>query len=265
MLVSRLAGHEVERVLVDVSPYSFGVSYLGERGAIPYPHCYKPIIRRNSPLPITRSEPFYTSHPYQEEVKICVYEGEDEDALRDILVGDFQVNGLTPMRDLNEMLCRMSLDLDGILQLTAIEKCSGLSKHVTIARALEAKSAVEIAKARKRLEALYATWQGEQDIEEEGALFDTEGALEIEDQESLEGLQTPAKESAGEEDWGVWDKLNVSLTATHLCKGKFPNEFLWLVHHPAQGPLTTRFDAVRAVPIRIAEFFPQNALAAAAQ
>lgn len=213
LLASRLAGHEVERVLVDVSPYSFGVSYLGERGGIPYPHCYKPIIRRNSPLPITRSERFYTSHPYQEEVKICVYEGEDEDALRDILVGDFQVKGLTPMRDLNEVLCRMSLDLDGILHVTAIEKCSGLSKHITIARALEAKSEVEIAEARKRLEALYATWQGEQDIEEEGALLDTEGAHEIEDQESLETLQTPAENSAGEEDWGVASREGLELIA----------------------------------------------------
>src|ERR1035437_4640880 len=44
VLASRLGGHAVDRVLVDVSPYSFGVSYLGERGGIPYPHCYKPIL-----------------------------------------------------------------------------------------------------------------------------------------------------------------------------------------------------------------------------
>ena len=42
VLASRLAGRDVERVLVDVSPYSFGISYLGERGGYPYPHCYKP-------------------------------------------------------------------------------------------------------------------------------------------------------------------------------------------------------------------------------
>ncbi len=35
VLASRLAGQNVERVLVDVSPYSFGVSYLGERGGFP--------------------------------------------------------------------------------------------------------------------------------------------------------------------------------------------------------------------------------------
>jgi hypothetical protein len=61
------------------------------------------------------------------------------------------------MRDFNEVLCRMSLDLDGILSVTSIEKRSGLSKHITIARALEAKSEAEIADARKRLETLFAT------------------------------------------------------------------------------------------------------------
>ena len=55
VLASRLAGRDVDRVLVDVSPYSFGVSFLGERGGFPYPHCYKPIIRRNTPLPLTRT------------------------------------------------------------------------------------------------------------------------------------------------------------------------------------------------------------------
>ena len=70
VLASRLAGREVDRVLVDVSPYSFGVSFLGERGGVPYPHCYKPIIRRNTPLPLTRTEQFMTSHPYQNRKSI---------------------------------------------------------------------------------------------------------------------------------------------------------------------------------------------------
>jgi molecular chaperone DnaK len=157
VLASRLAGHDVERVLVDVSPYSFGVSYLGERGGVPYSHCYKPIIRRNSPLPLTRTERFYTCVPFQQVVDICVYEGEDEDALKNIPVGSFKVNDLKRLRDPSEVLCRMSLDLDGILHVTAIEKCTGKSKHITVDRVLEKKSDAEIAAARKRLEALYSS------------------------------------------------------------------------------------------------------------
>jgi molecular chaperone DnaK (HSP70) len=204
VMASRLAGHQIERVLVDVTPYSFGVSYLGDRGGVAYPHCYKPIIRRNSPLPITRAERFYTSHPYQEEVDVRVYEGEDEDALRNILVGDFTIKGLTPMRDQNEVLCRMSLDLDGILNVTAIEKCSGLSKHITIARALEARSEAEIAAARKRLEALYATRQDDECRDEElDTGFDEDGDL-LEAAEDDDAGSAPVAVLAQRANGGDW-------------------------------------------------------------
>ncbi len=202
VMASRLAGHEVERVLVDVTPYSFGVSFLGERGGVSYPYCYKPIVRRNTPLPVTRSERFYTSHPYQEEVDVRVYEGEDEDALRNILVGDFTVEGLTPMRDSNEVLCRMSLDLDGILSVTAIEKKSGLSKRINIARALEARSEAEIAAARKRLEALYATRQGD-DLDGENDMPDLGDEQEMEGETSFKVHPVPAEGNAADDDWSA--------------------------------------------------------------
>ena len=185
VLASRLAGHEVQRVLVDVSPYSFGVSYLGERGGFPYPHCYKPIIQRNTPLPFTRTERYCTSHPYQTEVDIEVYQGDDEDALKNILVGDFHIDGLQPVDGPNEILCRMRLDLDGILEVTAVEKRTGKAKHVTIANALRAKTEAEIAAGRKRIQELYQSrgdaldqvWDaGVEDQEED---FEEAAALQI--------------------------------------------------------------------------------------
>jgi len=157
VLASRLAGREVDRVLVDISPYSFGVSFLGERGGFPYPHCYKPIIRRNTPLPLTRTEQFVTSHPYQSQVDIEVYQGDDDDALKNILVGDFRIEGLTEIDDANQILCRMRLDLDGILEVAAVEKRTGKSKQITIANALQAKTEEEIAAGRKRIQELFAS------------------------------------------------------------------------------------------------------------
>jgi molecular chaperone DnaK len=205
VMASRLAGHDIERVLVDVTPYSFGVSFLGDRGGVAYPHCYKPIIRRNSPLPITRTERFYTSHPYQEEVDVRVYEGEDEDALRDILVGDFTIKGLTPMRDFNEVLCRMSLDLDGILNVTAIEKLSGVSKRIKIARALEARSDAYIAAASKRLEALYSTRQDDDLLDEDpGRDFDEDTNL-LEAERDSEAESPTTNISAPPNDGDGWN------------------------------------------------------------
>jgi molecular chaperone DnaK (HSP70) len=77
----------------------------------------------------------------------------------------------------------MSLDLDGILHVTAIEKCTGKSKHVTIARALEGKSEAEMAEARMRLEALYRTHREEDEL---GYEFDPQLADSIEVQGGAE-------------------------------------------------------------------------------
>jgi len=167
VLASRLAGRQIERVLVDVSPFSFGPSYLGERGGFPYPHCYHPIIRRNTPLPVTRTDRYVTSHPNQTEVELEIYQGEDEDALNNILVGEFSVTGLKPIPEPNEVLCRMSLDVDGILHVTAIEKATGKSKHVTIANALQAKTPAEITAARDRIRQIYSRRaEGAEDFED---------------------------------------------------------------------------------------------------
>lgn len=155
LLASRLAGHDIQRVLVDVSPYSFGPSHLGERDGRPYPHCYRPIIKRNTPLPVTRTESYYTVQPYQPAVDIEIYQGEDPDAAKNLLVGSFSVEDLTPVPEMNEVLCRMSLDLDGILRVSAIEKRTGKAGHITISNALQPKSEEELAMARDRLAGLY--------------------------------------------------------------------------------------------------------------
>jgi molecular chaperone DnaK (HSP70) len=186
---TRVAGHEVERVLVDVSPFSFGPSYLGERGGFPYPHCYHPIIHRNTPLPVTRTDWYYTSHPYQTAVEVEIFQGEDEDALKNILVGDFRIEGLRAIEELNEVLCRMSLDVDGILHVTAIEKATGKSKHITIARALQAKSPSEIAAARERLEALYSPRAEE---------AEEPSRQKVRDDSTAEGAEITREEGTGE-------------------------------------------------------------------
>ncbi len=155
ILASRLGGHEVDQVLVDVSPFSFGPSYLGELYGRSYVHCYRPIIERNVPLPVTRTDSYYTAVPFQSGVDIEIYQGDDPDAMKNIPVGHFHVGGLTPAEEQVEVLCRMSLDLDGILRVEAIEKKTGLSKAITIRGATEPKSELEIAAARRRLSELY--------------------------------------------------------------------------------------------------------------
>jgi molecular chaperone DnaK len=156
VLASRLAGHDVNRVLVDVSPFSFGPSFIGERGGYEYPYCYQALIKRNTPLPVTRTEEYFTADDFQTGVEIDIYQGEDPDALRNLHIGNFHVEGLRPVAGPNPVLCRMRLDLDGILHVTAIEKRTGLSKHVQITGATRRRDEAELRRGREEIERLFS-------------------------------------------------------------------------------------------------------------
>lgn len=167
VLASRLGGHDVQRVLVDVSPFSFGPSYVGVRDGWEYPHCYHPLIQRNTPLPVTRTEEYFTASDHQTAVEIDIYQGDDPDAMKNVHVGHFRVEGLKPVTGPNPVLCRMRLDLDGILHVTAIEKKTGMSKHVAISGATRRRGESELARGREELDRLFAQRVNEDSIEED--------------------------------------------------------------------------------------------------
>jgi molecular chaperone DnaK (HSP70) len=198
----------VDRVLVDVSPYSFGPSYLGQRGGDEYPYCYHPIIRSNTALPVTRTDRYYTSVPYQTEVEINIYQGEDPDAMKNIPIGNFRVEGLMPTEQPNAVLCRMSLDIDGILKVSAIEKEAGKTKQITIENALQPKGDEEISEARKQLETLYGTRSFELD-----SLMDDLAAADLENgkDEEYEVIEVPFESSL----------VNPGEDGTEVSKSKF--------------------------------------------
>ena len=167
VLAARLAGHAVARVLVDVSPYSFGPSYFGLLNGVPSEHCYRPIIHRNTPLPVSRTESYFTMVDGQQAWEVSIYQGEDPHALNNILVGRFLAEGFSRVPAGNEILCRMDLDLDGILRVTATEKRTGLAKQITIAGATTAMSESDMAQARRRMQELFGAEDEEVDFDEE--------------------------------------------------------------------------------------------------
>ncbi len=150
-----IGGSHVHAVLVDVTPYTFGTSALDELDGQWTPHRFVPIIRRNTPVPVTRSEVFYTAFPYQEAVEIRVYQGENENALDNIEVGRFTVEGLRKDPDPQEIIATFTLDTNGMLQVSAMEKATGLQKKITISNVLSGSGDDDLAKARQRVSRLF--------------------------------------------------------------------------------------------------------------
>jgi len=152
---ARIAGLESGQVLVDVTPYTFGTSALAELedGELS-PFAYVPLIRKNTPIPVTKSEVFYTLLDNQDAVDVFVYQGENPDVRQNIEIGNFQLDGLANRPRGNEIVLLFSLDTDGILQISAREKATGLERTLTIDRQVERFGQEDLDRSRERVAAL---------------------------------------------------------------------------------------------------------------
>jgi molecular chaperone DnaK len=161
-----IAGTDVGAVLVDITPHTLGIKCLGESHGYDFPYHFAPILRRNTPLPASRSELFHTVYDRQSEVEIDVYQGESDDVRQNHRVGKFMIQGLAPVAAGNQIVVQLDLNLDGMLKVSARERATGLQKQVTIENALARFEREESALARDRLEQLWDA--GEDAYPEEG-------------------------------------------------------------------------------------------------
>jgi molecular chaperone DnaK len=150
-----MTGTEVSAVLVDVTPYTFGTSALGELNGELYPYHYVPIIPKNTPIPARMSEVFFTVLDEQTDVDVRIYQGEDNDALENIKIGEFRVSGLSREPAGNPVIVDLALDRNGILQVSAREKKTGLERRITIDNATSRYDREQLDEARQRIGALF--------------------------------------------------------------------------------------------------------------
>jgi molecular chaperone DnaK (HSP70) len=156
VMAARLAGSDDHRILVDISPYTFGTSCLGNVDGDFCPHFFVPIIKSGTPLPARRGKVFFTMRPGQEAVDVRIFQGDDQDARNNVFVGDFLIEDLDKNADEgSEILLNMALDLDGILTVTAVEQHTGLNKSVVIEDTLKKVSDADLEKSRARIAELF--------------------------------------------------------------------------------------------------------------
>ena len=150
-------GQDMQSVLVDITPYTFGTSALGELYGLPYAHQFIPLIRRNSKLPVTRTEAFFTVTENQETVELKVYQGEDPDALKNVEIGSFRFSGLNRQEEAFEqgLLFTYHLNLDGLLEVHAVERATGREIRGVVENAMGRATEEELVASRQRIEGLW--------------------------------------------------------------------------------------------------------------
>ncbi len=151
-----IAGEQATGVLVDITPYTFGINALDYVEGMIYPYVFSPLIRKNSVIPTTKSEVFYTAYDNQTTVEINVYQGESRDALQNTKIGSFLIEGLSKAPEGNPIICTFSLDLDGILHVAAQEKISGKEKSITISNAIARFDEAQMDAAKLRIDRMFA-------------------------------------------------------------------------------------------------------------
>jgi molecular chaperone HscC len=102
-----------ELILTDVCPYTLGIST--NRGE-DISGTFSPIIERNTVIPTSRVQRFYTTHPQQAFIRIAIYQGERPWVRDNIFIDSFDVT-LTPSDQTQALDVRFSYDINGLLEV----------------------------------------------------------------------------------------------------------------------------------------------------
>jgi L1 cell adhesion molecule like protein len=112
-------------LLLDVAPLSLGLETAG--GVM------TAVVPRNTALPVSKTQTFSTYADKQAGVNIQVFEGERAMTRDCNLLGKFELSGIPPMpRGVPQIEVRYDVDADGILDVSAAEKSTGVENKITI-------------------------------------------------------------------------------------------------------------------------------------
>jgi molecular chaperone DnaK len=140
-----LGGEVKDILLLDVTPLTLSVETYGGVAT--------PIIERNTTIPARKSQIFSTASDGQTQVEIHVLQGERPMAGDNKSLGRFNLDGIPPApRGIPQVEVTFDIDANGILKVTALDKATSRSQHITIT-ASSGLSETEIDKMRKEAEA----------------------------------------------------------------------------------------------------------------
>ena len=214
-----IAGEPIDAVLVDVMPHSLGIETAEWRMGMPILDRYNVIIRRNTPVPVSKSEAYTTLSPDQEAVEIKVYQGEEPIASHNTLLGEFLMEGIKKTkRGEPEIVVNFDYDVNGIVSVSAQDKQTEKEQKITVTATPDRFTEDQKAEATERVGDVEVVWDAVPTDSHEEAVILLERAVEVaaslEDDEEKMSLQesiTTLETALNEQDEEVIDELRDEL------------------------------------------------------
>jgi molecular chaperone DnaK len=150
-----IAGEPIDAVLVDICPYSLGIRTISTSLGVLMDNRFSAVIPRNTTIPASKTECFYTVTPDQNRAVIEVYQGEGYTVDRNTFLGEFEFKGISPdpRGGQREVLVTFDYDVDGIVHVAARDKRTGRHADMKITGPKDRLSEAEKVRARAALEA----------------------------------------------------------------------------------------------------------------
>ncbi|TFG66307.1 MAG: molecular chaperone DnaK, partial [Anaerolineales bacterium] len=233
-----LGGEVKDILLLDVTPLTLAVETMGSVST--------PIIERNTTVPTRKSQIFSTASDSQTQVEIHVLQGERPMAADNKSLGKFILDGIpSAPRGIPQIEVTFDIDANGILNVTALDKATNRSQHITIT-ASSGLSESEIQRMKQEAEANAdedtkrktlvevkniadnAVYSAEKLLRENGDKVPAEIKKEVEDsaakvREVLAGEDADAIRSATENLQQVIQKVGASMYQQPGAEGATPD------------------------------------------
>ena len=145
-----------DMVVTDVCPFTLGVEISKDIAGTSRAGYFSPLISRNSTIPISRMEEFFTAHANQTSVSVRVFQGESRRVEENLFLAEFELKGIPRGPAGQRITIRFTYDLNGILEVEAGAAESNARASCVITRHAQNLTDAQLKEAVTKLQELKA-------------------------------------------------------------------------------------------------------------
>ncbi|HEU4408338.1 MAG TPA: Hsp70 family protein [Polyangiaceae bacterium] len=174
LLAARIAGAEIDEVLVDITPHTLAAGAVGraefeddvefedddDDPSAPMALVAVPIVPRGTVVPVERKRTVYTRFDDQPAAEVPIVQGEEALAEDNTQLGVVRIEDLPPGPACSPIEVAFRLDLSGVLHVSATHLPSGKRAEVHIAKSPYQLTEHQRRRAREEIEDLRASGPG---------------------------------------------------------------------------------------------------------